>query len=397
MRTLLLRRHLPVTWRRCNRVAMALVVLELIAFATALPARAETAVTVVRAQQQQRYGAERAYAGRSVPGRASELGFKTGGEIARMHVDVGDGVAAGDILAALDSAGIEAALQQAQADVALSVANLAVLEAETQLAAQTEARFRSLRASGSISAQLYDEQRLTLRAKRAQLQVARASLQRAEAARDAARILLDEASIRAPYAGIVQQRLVDEGTQVGPGQAIFRLVETSGAEAQRGHSRAGHRQPGARPGIPVRWNGRSYPATLSAVLPEIDPATRTLTAVLRLGDTDIPLGAVVELALQSEVPVAGYWLPVTALTESDRGLWGVFVVNDESTLERRLVEVLHAETERVYVRGTLAPGDRVVSTGVQRLVPGQKVAGFNAELARSRAAVPERQPAGPGG
>ena len=70
----------------------------------------------------------------------------------------------------------------------------------------------------------------------------------------------------------------------------------------------------------------------------------------------------------------GFWLPLTALTESERGLWGVLVVNRSSVLERRVVEVLHAEADRAYVRGTLQDGDWVVRTGVQRLVPGQQVA-----------------------
>ena len=69
----------------------------------------------------------------------------------------------------------------------------------------------------------------------------------------------------------------------------------------------------------------------------------------------------------------GFWVPVTALTESDRGLWGVYVVKDESLVERRIVEIIHSESERAYVRGTLEDDDRIVRTGVQRLVPGQQV------------------------
>jgi len=88
---------------------------------------------------------------------------------------------------------------------------------------------------------------------------------------------------------------------------------------------------------------------------------------------DIPLGAVVELEFSSRIDTPGYWLPLTALTESDRGLWGIYVINEDSTVERRLVEVIHTEDGAAYVRGTLNPGERVISTGVQRLVPGQQV------------------------
>ena len=123
----------------------------------------------------------------------------------------------------------------------------------------------------------------------------------------------------------------------------------------------------------MRWENRSHTARLKAVLPEVDAATRTLTAVFTLQTGDIPLGAVIELELTSSIPTPGYWLPLTALTESDRGLWGIFVINDDSAVERRLVEIIHVEANQAFVRGTLNPGERVVKTGVQRIVPGQRV------------------------
>ena len=105
----------------------------------------------------------------------------------------------------------------------------------------------------------------------------------------------------------------------------------------------------------------------------MDAASRTVTAVIELEDETVPFGAVVELELNYRVVADGYWLPLTALTESDRGLWGAYVVNDNSSAERRLVEILHIEADRAYVRGTLSPGERIIDTGVQRIVPGQAV------------------------
>ena len=61
----------------------------------------------------------------------------------------------------------------------------------------------------------------------------------------------------------------------------------------------------------------------------------------------------VELLLEQRVQTPGFWLPVSALTASDRGLWGVYVVNAENLIERRLVEVIHNEASRAFVRGLL--------------------------------------------
>ena len=81
-----------------------------------------------------------------------------------------------------------------------------------------------------------------------------------------------------------------------------------------------------------------------------------------------------------------YWLPVTALVKSDRGLWSCYAVvateeNNSASMantksyrvERRLIEVLETKGERVLVRGTLQAGDAIVTDGTQRLVPGQLV------------------------
>ena len=201
MRVRLIRKHYPRTWSHLSRLAIALVIIELLLLLRISSASAATAVAYLEAAKQDGYVAARVYAGRTFAERASQLGFKHPGEIETMLVDIGDQVVAGDMLAKLDSASVEAALRQSKADVALAAANLNALEAETELSRQTEARFRELRTAGHASEQVYDEQRLALRAKLAQLNVARASLQKAEASRFAAEILLGEAHIYAPFDG----------------------------------------------------------------------------------------------------------------------------------------------------------------------------------------------------
>lgn len=336
-------------------------------------ARAEINVAFVNIEKQDSYSSMRVYAGRTVAARAAQLGFKRGGEISVLHVDMGNTVSQGQTLASLDTEALQSNLRQAAAEITLAKANLTAVDAEAQLAMNTEKRFRRLREQGHTSKQTYDEARLNLRAKSAQLNIARANLEKANAAYQAVQVELAEAEIVAPFDGIIQARYVDEGTQVTPGQAALRLVERDNSEAHVGipTELATLLQPGET--YVLRWNNQEYAASLAAVLPEVDPATRTLTAVLQLQDDIIPLGSVVELNLREDVAGVGFWLPLSALTASDRGLWGVYVINDNEIIERRLVEIVHSEADRVFVRGTLAADDRVVHTGVQRIVPGQKV------------------------
>ena len=373
MRTTLIRKLYPKTWHALSRTVLMVIAIK-VAWLMLMPLlQAATVVTYQTLEPQTGFEAIRVYAGRTVAGRASELGFKQAGELAVLHVDIGDRVEAGQILAELDIASLEAGLAQAAADVSLAAANLRALEAETQLARQTENRFRTLRDSGHTSAQAYDEQRLALRAKEAQLSVAAANLTRANANRMAAEIAIREARIHAPFSGQVQSRHMDEGAQAGPGQTIYRLVETAHREAHVGIPETMTETLTAGRSYTLRWADALLTGQLKALLPEVDAASRTVTAVFELEDETVPFGAVVELELNYQVPAAGYWLPLTALTESERGLWGAYIVNGDSEAERRLVEILHIEAERAYVRGTLNSGERVIDAGVQRIVPGQAV------------------------
>jgi hypothetical protein len=114
-------------------------------------------------------------------------------------------------------------------------------------------------------------------------------------------------------------------------------------------------------------------------LPVRDRNTRSVDVALIL---HVPLngirpGDLARLEITRRIDEPGFWLPLAALTESSRGLWAVYVANgsdgETGVIERRELEILHQETDRVFVRGTLASDDRVVVAGIHRLVPGQSV------------------------
>ena len=340
---------------------------------------ADLTVSYINIQRQAGFASERVYAGKTLPSRSSELGFKRGGEIAQVLVDIGDVVEKGQVLARLDSQTLASNLEQAEANTDLAQANLSAAKAEAQLAANTEKRFRTLREQGNTSKQIYDEAKLSFQTKRAQYQVAQANVKRAVAAANASKIALAEAAIRAPFDGIIQSRYMDEGTQILGGTPAVKLIELGPIKAHIGVPSESLASLTIGNTYNLSWNGKAQPARLMAISPEVDPNTRTLNAVFKLSASMIPIGAVVELLLEQRVQTPGFWLPVSALTASDRGLWGVYVVNAENIIERRLVEVIHNEASRAYVRGLLSDKERVVNSGVQRIVPGQSVLPLKAQ------------------
>ena len=334
---------------------------------------AELTVSYLTVTPQAEFSTNRVYAGTSRAARRAELGFKRGGEVATVMVDLGDSVAAGQLLAQLDTRALASDLRRAQSEEVLAAANRRSASAQTELAANTERRVRALRANGNVSQQAFDEAHLQYRVSRAQLEVAQASLGRAQAAVEAMEVALSEAEIRAPFGGIIQARHVDEGSQIGPGSPALSLVETSKREAHVGIPESAVTSLTVGDAYTINWQNVSASAQLRSLLPEVNPNTRTVTAVFTVADQRIPLGAVVELSLRQRVPGNGFWVPIEALTAMDRGLWGVFIIDAGNIVQQRLVEIVHNEGDRAFVRGLLSTNDRVVATGTQRIVAGQRV------------------------
>ena len=344
---------------------------------------AELTVSYVTVTPQAEFSTNRVYAGTSRAARRAELGFKRGGEVATVMVDLGDSVAAGQLLAQLDTRALASDLRRAQSEEVLAAANRRSASAQTELAANTERRVRALRANGNVSQQAFDEAHLQYRVSRAQLEVAQASLGRAQAAVEAMEVALSEAEIRAPFGGVIQARHVDEGSQIGPGSPALSLVETSKREAHIGIPESAVTSLTVGDAYTIIWQNVSASAQLRSLLPEVNPNTRTVTAVFTVADQRIPLGAVVELSLRQRVPGNGFWVPIDALTAMDRGLWGVFIIDAENIVQQRLVEIVHNEGDRAFVRGLLSTSDRVVATGTQRIVAGQRVIPIAAQMAIS--------------
>jgi hypothetical protein len=87
------------------------------------------------------------------------------------------------------------------------------------------------------------------------------------------------------------------------------------------------------------------------------------------------------LEVTQTIPTEGVWLPTAALVRGERGLWSCYLLGgtepelgeDVYRVKQSFLEVLHTESDRVLVRGTLEPGDRAIAAGTHRIVPGQLV------------------------
>jgi hypothetical protein len=121
------------------------------------------------------------------------------------------------------------------------------------------------------------------------------------------------------------------------------------------------------------------------VIPVRDPSTRTVDVILQLMEEDSAVpGDLARLQVERTISEDGFWLPLDALAEGNHGLWNAYVAvplegrsvaanGATHYLEPRVVEVLHEDSSRVFVRGALEAGELFVTNGLQRVVPNQEV------------------------
>ena len=345
--------------------------------AGALPAAADIPALPVAteiAQLQHSYQSRRVFVGRIEALRQSDLGFELGGRLLRVDVDDGDRVEAGAVLAVLDTARLDA--RRAELTAAL-----AQVRADLGLARATLERTEEAAGFNGVSGQELDEARERFNALKAAERLAQSRVATVE-------VDIDKSTLRAPYAAVVIRRFADEGQVLAAGQPVLGLQEDGPLEIRVGVT--GRGLDGLRRGQrrEIEVDGRLLMTEVRAILPVRGAGTRTVDVILGLDDdaTGLRPGDLVNLGVLVDVEQEGFWLPISALTEGVRGLWAVFVaepltadseVASESAathrLARRTVEVLHEESDRVYVQGLLREGDRVVIDGTQRVVPGMSV------------------------
>ncbi|MEM8854066.1 MAG: efflux RND transporter periplasmic adaptor subunit [Pseudomonadota bacterium] len=310
------------------------------------------------------YEVERRFAGQIQPAQRTTMAFEQGGTLAALMVDEGDRVAAGDTVATLDKRLLEA-------ERARLVASRSALEAQAELSRRTTERQSVLRDRGHATPQALDDLTLGL----AEIEGRIAEVDAGIAAVD---VQLDKTVLTAPFTGVVAARYVDDGAAVGSGQRILSLVQTDRPQFRVGLSPSLVGALRTHSTRHVTFGAARHRVRLAAVLPELDPATRTRTVLLDFVDGEIPaFRETGELVLRQFVEERGAWLPVAALQDGPRGLWQVMTAletPDGWTVGTEAVEVLFAEADRVFVRGTFTDGARYLTDGPHRIVHGQEVA-----------------------
>ena len=306
------------------------------------------------------------------------LAFRIGGRVLERPVNVGDRVKAGQVIARLEPALEQNALTAAKA--ALEAAR-----GEVSTARNTYERQERLMAQGFTTRPRYDQ------ARRAQ-ETAQAALENAEAQVELARDRLGFTELRADVAGVVTARQVEPGEVVQPGQVLVQIARDDSRDAVFNVPAAlldpRFADAKIRVALADAPTVTAY-GSVREVAPQADPVTRTFA--VRVGLQDPPeamrLGSTVVGAIEVST-AAIVAIPASALTQQGRSP-AVWVVDPaKSTVSLRDIDVLRFDPSKIILSQGLAPGEMIVSAGVQALHTGQRVRPLPGS--QSAAASPQR-------
>lgn len=223
------------------------------------------------------------------------VGAEISGLITRVLVDENDQVTEGQVLALFDTEELEVALEQAEAQLALSRASVAEAEATLQEAQVDERRISALRERGTTAQAELDAAVAVRKRAEAKLAYARASVRQAEAAVLQARTRLEKTVITSPINGVVLQRSIEPGNTVAASfqtPVLFLLAEDLKAmelHVSMDEADVGMVEAGQTATFTVdAWSGREFSAEVLKVhlYPAVENNVVTYTTVLSVDNSE---------------------------------------------------------------------------------------------------------------
>lgn len=326
------------------------------------PPAAISTVAAMRIYPSSDFVITRAFHGQIEAAEIVDLGFEQSGRLNMLNVNEGDRVKLGQPLAKLDT-------RILRTEHARLVASRAALEAQAELSRRTAARQSKLRTRGFASDQAVDNVALGLTAIKAQMAEVDAAIAQVD-------VQLSQTELLAPFDGVIGARFVDPGAIITAGTPIIEVRKVAASIFRVGidPKLAALVQDAAST---ITIGGAQYPAQFIGFRSDLDPQTRTRTALFEI-ETDEPVYlAAGTLTLKVTQDAVGYAVPLSALRDGVRGLWTVtvFSPHDQNTYvaQTAAVEILQIEDDMAYVRGTLDGEVVILPDGTHRIVPGSVV------------------------
>src|SRR6056297_2034482 len=271
--------------------------------------------------------------------------------------EVGERFTAGDVLARIEDTQLQLRAEELEAEISSVEARLQFLDAELE-------RYQRLAADNLASRTQIDQTRSERDVAQSDLRVARSRLSQVTDQ-------IERTRIRAPFPGVVAQRLVQAGERVATGTQVMRVYNPNDLEvvARAPLSFYRYLQPGDE--LAVRVNDEVIAAPLRTLVSQGTEQTHVFELRLNL-EENLPVGQTVRVTIPTADIREVLAVPRDALVLRGTGT-SVFVVDDENNARRVSVAVGIGSENMIEVKGPIQPGDRVVIRGNERLREGQAI------------------------
>ncbi len=326
----------------------------------------------------------REFTGTLEAGQAFTVAPKAGGQIERVHVDIGDRVSRGQLLVELDNDEPAQAVAEAEAELAVAQAELEQTRADARLAQRELERTEALAQRNLASQSELDTAQANAVARETATAVATARVRQREAAAARARVQLSYTRIRAAWPGgdeerLVGERLVNAGDTVGANTPLLTVLSIAPITAAISVPESDYAP--LRVGQTAKVSADAYPdrtfaGTVSRIAPQFARDSRQARVEIRVPNEERALkpGMFATVRITVDQAEDAVLIPQEALVRvgDEQGVYRV-VGEDSAQVRFQPVQVGIQDHSQVQV---IAPDDlngRVVTLGQQLLEDGSPV------------------------
>jgi membrane fusion protein, multidrug efflux system len=281
--------------------------------------------------------------------RGADLAAQASGVVDKIHIESGTEVPAGTVLLTLRPND--------------DPAKLAQLEAQAELAAITLKRDEEQLAARAISQATVDTDVSSLKSARAQVVAQQA--------------LIEEKTVRAPFAGSLGIRQVDEGQYLSAGTTVVTLqaLDPMFVDFYIPQQTLNHVNVGQSVSATVdAYPGRIFKGKITSINSKVDSASRNVQARGSFANADRKLipGMYATVEIGNGDAAGHITLPQSAITYNPYGNT-VYIVLKNGTVQQRFVKLGDTRGDQVAVLTGVAAGDEVVTAGQLKLRNGSPV------------------------
>lgn len=272
--------------------------------------------------------------------------------------EVGTRVEQGDVVAVIEDTALKLRAAELQAEVARVEARLVYLNGETER--QQRLARDNLAAKSALALTTADRN-----VAQSELAVARSRLEQVQDQ-------IERTQLRAPFEGVVVERLVNPGERVTSGDSVVRLIDNEHLEvvARVPLDYLPHVQTGQT--LNLRTGGDILPGQVRTVVALGNELVHVFEVRLDVDAQYFAAGQTVRVSVPTASSQQVLAVPRDALVLRSDGI-SVFVIDADMTARQVQVVTGIGDEQNIAVKGDLAPGSKVVVRGNERLRPGQSV------------------------